>query len=377
MSVIVQIIDQGVDGFSVVKNDRGELAVQALVDAAVDEGGLSAVFELLYGLDQFFLCGHGMPDSGVAAGFRDLCEFEEVTGRGLAADGFVGAVIEDDMHELRCPQLADHGHGAHVHDGGGVPVQSNDMPVRLFKCDTQGDRGGMTHGADIQEVPGLGLPAFFAQEKEFACGAAGGRGIDSVLRHVVQNDFYRFFPAHGECGIDIIGFFGGRHNSLGGDEAVGSPVFCTVSHSFFNHLAELLNVISQDRIRDVHHIQELRSDLPLKLVLGVVGLGVSLAPPADEQEHGDSVDIGISQRGEGIDGIALAAVLHVDKGNLLCGKVVAGGDADGVSLVGGDDVPAGIVGKGVVAEAVQVGVRYAGEEGDAVVFQYTEYFFLV
>ena len=92
--------------------------------------------------------------------------------------------------------------------------------------------------------------------------------------------------------------------------------------------------------------------------------------PADEQQHGDIIDLLVGERGDGVDDVALAGVLHIDDTYLAGGEVVAGGEADGGTFVGGDDVVAGvdIVGD-IGADVLQQRVRHTGVEVDIVLFQ--------
>ena len=58
-----------------------------------------------------------------------------------------------------------------------------------------------------------------------------------------------------------------------------------------------------------------------------------LAAPADYEYHRDSVDLIIQKRGYGIDYVALAAVLHINDGNLARGEVIACRKSGAVALV--------------------------------------------
>ena len=349
-----------------VEDDGRELAVEAFVDAAVDEGGFSAVFQIMDRLDELFLRGRGVSDRRVAAGLGDLCEVDEVSRGGLAADGFVGAVVKDDVQEVGGLELAHHREGAEVHHGGAVAVEGDHRAVRLFEGDAQGDGGGVAHGADVQEVMRLCLSSALPEEEKLPCRAAGGRGVDGVRRHVVQDDFDRLLPAHGIDVVAVVGLLARRHHALRGDEAVGLPGLRAVFHGFFHRLRKGFVIVLEDGIRDVHHVQEAGRDLPLQPVLRMIGFCVPLPAPADEEQHGDGVDRLIHEGGKRIDRVAHPAVLHVDEWDLFRGEVVAGGDSDGISLICGNDVARGEIRQGVVAEAVQVGIRHAGEVGHAV-----------
>ncbi len=96
-------------------------------------------------------------------------------------------------------------------------------------------------------------------------------------------------------------------------------------------------------------------------------MDVRFAPPADDEDAGDAVDLVVQQRGDGVDDVAEPAVLQVDAGGLAGGEVMPCGESDGVPFVGGDDMPVGD------SEAVDEGVAQRfelrvgdSEEGDDV-----------
>ena len=88
---------------------------------------------------------------------------------------------------------------------------------------------------------------------------------------------------------------------------------------------------------DAHADQHIAHDPSLGDVLGFV-LSAWFSPPSDQQQHGDRVHLGVDERQQGVDGVAQPAVLHVDARQLARPQVVPGGQGNGRTLVGGDDV---------------------------------------
>ena len=108
MSLPVQIADQRVYRFSVIENDRRELAAQSLVDAAVDEGRLPAVPQGVDRPDQLFFRGHRVTYRLVAARFSDLRPVQQMPGGRLTAHRLMRAVVEDDMKKIGRGDFGDH-----------------------------------------------------------------------------------------------------------------------------------------------------------------------------------------------------------------------------------------------------------------------------
>ena len=150
-----------------------------------------------------------------------------------------------------------------------------------------------------------------------------------------------------------------------------------VLHRFFYCLLELRFGIFENGIGDMHKVEQTRRYLPLKLVLRMVGLSVSLSAPADEQQHGNSIDVFIRERDQGVHRVAFTAVLHVNQGNFFCRQIMSGGDGHGVSLVGCDHIPAAAVYESIITEAVQIAVRNAGKEGHVMRRQCFKHFLLI
>ena len=286
---------------------------------------------------------------------------------GLTADGFMGAVVQHDVHEVRDVDLADHRHRTHMHDRGAVAVERHDMAGGLFERDPERDRARMSHRSDVQIITRLRFVSRFAQKEQLAGRSAGRRAVDGILRHVIQHDLNSLFTAQGIGIIHIVGFFGIRHHALRRNQPVGTAGLGAVCRRLFDHLREVVVAVREDRIGDMHHIQQRRRDLALQLVLRVIRFAVALSAPADQQQHRNGINILVRQRRQRIDGISHTAVLHIDQRRLLCCKIVSRSDADSVAFVRCDDIFVRTMLQRVVAEAVQIRIRYAGKKRDAVI----------
>ena len=111
------------------------------------------------------------------------------------------------------------------------------------------------------------------------------------------------------------------------------------------------------------HLQQLWAGVrtALRPVLPLVARA-RLAAPANEEQHGDSVDACIGERKQGIDGIAQPRVLHVDERGPAGAEVIADGRGHRAALVRGDEV---FGGRALLCEAgdevLQQRVRHAGD----------------
>lgn len=102
-----------------------------------------------------------------------------------------------------------------------------------------------------------------------------------------------------------------------------------------------------------------------------------LSAPADQQQHGNRIHVFIRKTGQRIDGVSLPAVLHIDKRDLPRGEIVSGSKGNRVAFVGSDHIPVSAMGQRIIAEAVQVGIRYTGKIADTVVGKRFENLFLI
>ena len=91
-------------------------------------------------------------------------------------------------------------------------------------------------------------------------------------------------------------------------------------------------ILTYNKRADFHILKQLYGYLALIDMLGLV-VNARLAAPADDKHHRDSIDLIIQKRGYGIDYVALAAVLHINNGNLAGGEVIARRKSGAVALV--------------------------------------------
>jgi hypothetical protein len=64
----------------------------------------------------------------------------------------MGAIVENDMLKVFQIQLADGGHGAHVHNRGSVPVERPNISASFGVSNAQSNRAGMAHASDAVEI---------------------------------------------------------------------------------------------------------------------------------------------------------------------------------------------------------------------------------
>ena len=58
--------------------------------------------------------------------------------------------------------------------------------------------------------------------------------------------------------------------------------------------------------------------------------------PADDKDHGNTIDCLMKQRGNRIDDISFARILHVDNGHPPCCQIVTGSKCGAVAFIGCD-----------------------------------------
>eukprot|EP00053_Salpingoeca_punica_P008294 m.74806 g.74806 ORF g.74806 m.74806 type:complete len:311 (-) comp14536_c0_seq1:3-935(-) len=222
----------------------------------------------------------------------------------------------------------------------------------------------MAHGADGEEVLLVAVAETHALLKELARGHAG-RADNNVLvveeadelldgTLAVERELVR--------GRDQLVLDKGLALDQEGVRALRGlqVLLCRLQR-----LLGTLDVIGEHLERHADGGEHGRGGLALDHVLRLVLLA-GLATPANHDEHGDPVNLGVGQRHDGVDNVAEARVLQVHERNLLGGQVVAGGQRDGCTLVGGDDVLVGrAVGRDVGAEVLEEGVWDAAEKVDA------------
>ena len=170
------------EGFLVLNRGCGgttEVFAVAFLDTNLEK---CRTFLILYLLKEFFEIFLGVAAIDVVVS-ESLCNGREVDGEtdgGLTAYGVVGTVVEDHVDVVLGGLLCYDGHTAHVHDGGTVAVETPDGAVGLLEGDAQGYLGGVTHGADGQEVALMALIHLGAILKELAAYHACG-GDDGIL----------------------------------------------------------------------------------------------------------------------------------------------------------------------------------------------------
>ena len=95
-----------------------------------------------------------------------------------------------------------------------------------------------------------------------------------------------------------------------------------------------------------------------------------LAPPADQQQHGDLVDLGVHQAEQRVYRVAKAGVLQVDERELAGRHVVPCGDRHCSAFIGGDYVLVHWVVIGhVPAEVFEQGIWNACEKTEPALIQ--------
>lgn len=67
---------------------------------------------------------------------------------------------------------------------------------------------------------------------------------------------------------------------------------------------------AEDKSGDSHVLKQLQRDFALKNVLRLV-MDARLAPPADDKQHRDGVNLFMQKGGDGVDDISLAGILHI------------------------------------------------------------------
>ena len=96
----------------------------------------------------------------------------------------------------------------------------------------------MPHGADIQEIMLFSFAPLLPQEEQLSRGTAGRSGIDRIFRHMIENDLYGFFPAHGIDVIHVVGLVRIRHHAFRCDEGIDASLLPAVFHRLFDRICE-------------------------------------------------------------------------------------------------------------------------------------------
>ena len=115
-------------------------------------------------------------------------------------------------------------------------------------------------------------------------------------------------------------------------------MFLDVFHGLLQTFVHRTFSVSEDTVGNFTRIEDVCCEATHCLVLGFVCLTARATSPTDQQNHGNRVDFRVIDGGERVDAIAKAGVLHVDNGDFGGGEVVASGETNCVTFVGGDDV---------------------------------------
>ena len=96
----------------------------------------------------------------------------------------------------------------------------------------------------------------------------------------------------------------------------------------------LAPVLREDFTGNIHPLKNPAGNDPLFDMLRFV-LPPGLPPPPYKQEHRNAIDLGGREGYQGIEGIALTGILHIDQGRRPRSEIMPGGQGDGAPLVGG------------------------------------------
>ena len=276
----------------------------------------------------------------------------------------MGRIVEDDVREVGAAALPRDGEVAEVHEARAVAVEAEDGARRLRLRDAEGDHQRVAHRADGEEVARVALSAALADFVDLAGDHARGRDDDGIVAHLAENGLDSLFAAQGgDVGLLVLKGVVGEE-PLADDERDGARLRPRPRDLGAGQLAGGRLVVGQDLRGDAQRFEERKRDLALLDVLGLV-LHARFAAPADEQNQRHRIDVGVGERGERVDRVALPAVLHVDQRGAPRGEIVARREADGAALVRGDDVACAAVVRDVGAEIPEQRIRNAGEEIDA------------
>ena len=231
---------------------------------------------------------------------------------GLAAHGVVDAVVEQDMGEICQFHGPDDRHGPHVHEGGAVAVQAEHLPIGFLHGHAQRDLAAMPHAADSQKIP-LPLVHSFAQLEHLARSHARG-GNDDAMADGFKNMPDGVFTGHEVR--RLLSRQGG--NALKGALLDHEGERRIVRPHPFRRLVydcvDVVRVAVEDGVGNFHGIEQIQRHPSLLSVLRFV-LDAGFSTPSHDEQHGDTVDFGITQREQGIDAVAQPGILHVDHGD--------------------------------------------------------------
>ena len=251
---------------------------------------------------------------------------------GLTAHRFMRTVVVENVFEIGARFVGGDAEGTHMHDKGAVAVDAVDVSSGAERH-AERDRGGMPHSADGEEVPGVALPPRLPDLKDLAGCLAGGGYDEILLRYAVQHEFQRVLAGKGIVRPRRLRLKGGE-GAFAHDDGEGLAARLHIPHGAVDLRSV---VVLENLVFNAHRVEQRERDLALLLVLGLV-LGAGFPAPADHQQQGNGIYFLVGDGEQGIDGVAFAAVLHIHHADMPCGNVVSACDADGVALVGGDDV---------------------------------------
>ena len=232
------------------------------------------------------------------------------------------SVVKDDVLEVRHAGRADNCSAAHVHQHGTVAVQAEDLSIRLGQGDAHGDLRSVPHRADRQEFPFVALAgaitAFVKFTREFS-----RRGNNRIVLAQVRNDgLDGLLASHLKVARGLTGRFV-RLECIRADQQSDRSALRRRDRQQLAHAAPgCFGLRRQDAMGNVHRFQQADGDLALLDVLRFV-FRAGLAPPANQQQQWNAVDVAVGQRKQRIDRVALTGVLQVNKRHFPRGQMVS------------------------------------------------------
>ena len=180
----------------------------------------------------------------------------------------------------------------------------------------------MSHGPHTVEVLLYALSLLDPHLIQFPGGESSGANDHIVLADFLREVFDGLFPAHRKIGNHWVFDVVFDEALPPHQEGVGRSARLEVEQGEVQGRRRALLVVRHHLVTDAHVRDEVVHDLALHHVLRLV-LVAGLASPADEEQHGDLVHLGVHQTQQRVDRVAQARVLHVHQGKLPGRHVVA------------------------------------------------------
>lgn len=238
-------------------------------------------------------CGGGVSVL-VAGGLGNSAEIDVERAGRLAADRVVSTVVDEDVLVVGALGQTSSSQVTHVHKSGTITVDGDYLARGLGKSNTERDSTGMSHRTHSQEITLVTLILGHTVLEHLTGSESGGGHGDVIVIQSRKNDVQGLLPVNLILiGSERLEFVRTERLTLH-QKGIRALAVLQMMDSGSDGFPSTLLVVWQNLVFDTHTSQHAAHDLTLYKVLGFILLS-GFSTPANQQEHGNTVDLGVSE----------------------------------------------------------------------------------